>query len=552
MEKKMKMKTAIKKTVITITAAAILMAGVISCRNEKDTENPKIEKLKFAEDKRTLEVGQRASVGISMTPAEARPYNTIAYSTSVNGIVEIDQANSSSEGVVFTAVKAGTVVIMARSGGVVDYLDVTVTGESEITIPYISLSENVLEIPVGKKRYAAVALQGGSPADQNNFTFTNSNDTYVYMESANNTVVLEGLKKGMSRITVGHPKAQYNTSIVAFVLNEGETAKYITGEDVVFMDVGGGTKEYVARVVGIDESYNYNTIYIVSEGNSVIEVLGTGTSCTIKPKSAGVAKVQVRNIYIPDYVFEFQVVVQQKSAVKYIKTQKNFYIINEDEYVNFTANMGGDVPDDWFEKFGFSIDSEHEGIIEVERVQNHYSVKGVKNGSAVLTLTNEYSEVNCDILFIVQNQRTIAGEEGLYIRTSQSVITMEAGKGAPDAVLKMELVGGTSADQNNFEWVVEDSSVLEVEKAPGTVSYKRSQINSPQSYEVEAILKAKKPGTTRITVSNSSPKCLNRGPGRIFGRPGHHKDERRDGQGNKRVRDRRQLFQSGADGMEKQ
>ena len=500
------------RNAVTIALAVSALAAICSCHNEEPAEQPKIEKLQFSEAKKTLEVGQQASVGITITPDEARNGSVIEYSDSVKGIIAIDNQRSSSEGAVFTAVAPGSTVLLAKSGGVADYCDITVTGETEIAIPYISLTEKVLEIPVGKKRYVAASLQGGSPADQNNFIFSNSNDSFVYMESVNNTVVLEGLKKGMSRVTIGHPKAQYNTSCVVFVLNEGENAKYITGENVVFMELGTGTKEYAIRMVGFDESVYSNiignTFFQVIEGNSVIDVTGIGETCTIKAKSAGVAKVQARNQAIADYIFEFQVVVQQKNDVKYINTKQNFYIINDTDYVNFNVYIEGSVPSDWADGFSCHIPAEYDGIIAVDHMKDRFVVHGIRNGHAVLVIENEYTRgFPCEILFIVQNQRIAAEEDSLYIKTSQTVIQMEAGKGAPDAILKMQLAGGTSADQNNFEWVVEDASVITV-AAPGTVIYKRSQVNTLKMYEVEAVITAKKPGTTRITITNK-PKALN-------------------------------------------
>jgi hypothetical protein len=501
------------RNALVITAALLALEVCISCRAEKTPEPPRIEKLQFAESKKSLAVGEQGSVGIAITPAEARAGNPIEYGASVKGIIEINKEKSSSEGAVFTAAAPGSVVLFARSGGVVDYCDITVTGETEITIPYISLTETVLEIPVGKKRYVAASLQGGSPADQSNFTYSNSNDSFLYMESANNTVVLEGLKKGMSRVTIGHPKAQYTASCVVFVVNEGENAKYITGENVAFMELSGGTREYSIRLAGFDESEYANiigrTFFQVIEGQDIIEVLGIGASCTIKAKSAGIAKVQVRNQAVTDYTFEFQVVVQQRSEVKYIQTKQNFYIINDTDYVNFNVTIEGEVPGDWADKFKWRVPAEYADIIVVEHFQDRFAARGVKNGQAVLIIENEYTgQFPCEILFIVQNQKTATAEDGLYIKTSQTVIQMEAGKGAPDAILVVVLVGGTSADQNNFEWVVEDSSIISV-AASGIVSCKRSDVNAKSTYEAQAIITAKKPGTTRIKVSNKSPLCLN-------------------------------------------
>jgi len=487
-----------------LSLAAVLFVTVFSCRNGGETQKANVEKLIFAENNKILEAGQRASIGLTIEPKEAGKTANIEYSVSAKDIIEIDTANSSKEGVVFSALKHGSAVIMAKADGVVEYCSVTVTGETEIAIPYISLSESILEIPVGKKKYASAVLQGGSQADQVNFTFTNSNEHLVYMESANNTVIFEGLKKGMSAVTVSHPKAQYNASILLFTLNEGETARYITGENVVFMEIG-QTKNYASRLVGIDDGYYNQTIYQVVDGAPVADALGTGESCTLKAKSAGVAKVRVTNQAIPDFQFEFQVVVQQKSGVKYITAFNTFYIINNMDTVSFNVRIEGEVPSDWADKLHYETD---DTFISVNRVQDYFYVSGIKNGSTVLKINNDYTDFPCEILFVVQNQNLQTDEDVLYIKTSQKVIQMEAGKNAPAAILQTELVGGTGADQNNFEWVVEDSSVIEV-TAPGKVTCRRSQVNVQQSYQAEAVITAKKPGTTKITVYNHSPKCVN-------------------------------------------
>jgi hypothetical protein len=483
------------------TLGVITALMFFSCRQDAAAARPKIEKIQFAESKKTMAVGERASVGVNITPKEARSGAKIEYSASVKDIVNIDVAASSSEGVVFTAVNPGSTVILARAQGTVDYCDITVTGDAEAVIPYISLTENVLEIPVGKKKYVMAALQGGTPSDQNNFNFINENDYYAYLEYANNTAVIEGLRAGMSKVTVTHPKAQYSVDVLAFVLNEGETTRYITGDNVVFMELGGGTKEYSIRLIGVDESNYNNTVYQVVEGGGVLEVINrAGTSCTLQAKTAGMAKVRVSNQSV-EYPFEFQVVVRAAGDVKYIDVKNNFYIINDDEYVNFNAVMKGDAPSDYADKFSYLLNDEARNILEVQQTQDNFTVSGLKDGKAVLVIDNEYSDFQCEILFVVQNKKTLASESQLYIRTSQYVIQMEAGKGAPDALLIMELVGGTSADQGYFEWIVEDSSIIDV-KAPGAVKYTRAQIDTQTSYEVQAVITAKKTGSTRITVKN--------------------------------------------------
>jgi hypothetical protein len=479
----------------------ILATTVFSCREEAD--NPvSIEKIQFETANKDMYVGERATIKLTINPKEARKSKKVEYSASMQGVISINNEKSSNEGVVFEAVGAGSTVIMARVNGLVEYCNIKVESDPEDPIPYISLTDYVIEMKLGTKRHVVASLQGGKQEDQLNFTFSGKDDT-VAVDYANNTVVIDGIKAGIARITARHPKAQYSVDILVFVLNEGELAKYITGENVVFMGMGSGPKNYSARVVGLRESEIGYCIYQVIEGTEVITVKGSGGFCAIEPKRAGVAKVQVINQEVP-YPFEFQVVVRNSDDVKYIELPANFMIINGSEYYSIGASMRGDVPEDYINYYTYNLSVS--GIVEVQQSQSNFVIKGLKDGITILTVSNRYSEFNSQVLIITQNLNIEEKAKDKYIRTSQQVVSMEAGKDVPDAILKMELVGGTSADRNNFEWVVEDSSIISV-NASGKVSYARTQVDTEALYVAEAVITAKKTGTTRIKISNT--KSLN-------------------------------------------
>jgi len=489
-----------------VIASLILLVGLaISCRKDEQTAVPIfMTKIQFAESRKTLTAGERATVALTIEPPIARMSAPVAYNVSAAGIVAIDIEHSSNEGVVFEAVSPGSVVIVARAGMLVDYCAVTVEGDNEIIIPYIAVTDNVLEVAVGKKKHVAASLQGGMPGDQNNFVFVNNDSDIVYMEYANNTAVIEGVKTGSARITAAHPKAQYSVDVLAFVLNEGETAKYITGENVVFMELAGGTREYAVRMVGLpEEEINY-CIYETVEGRDIVEVKGSGASCTLEAKKTGAAKVRVTN-QAAACPFEFQVVVRSGAEAKYVSASANFCVIDGADMRSINVKMIGDVPDDFINYYTYELSAE--GIVSVQQVKDNFVINGLKNGTVMLTVNNKYGDFPCEILLVAQNQGASAQSQEVYIRTSQQVIQMEAG--GPDAILKMELTGGNEADKNNFEWVVEDSAVITA-AAPGQVRYMRSMIGLVQNtVEAEAIITAKKTGTTRIRVSNIKAKALN-------------------------------------------
>jgi len=463
-----------------------------SCRKDSPDSGPSLESLKFAESKVELMAGDIKSIGLTINPAAVKRNVKVEYTVSGKDIIAIDTAHSGNDGVVFEAVRPGGVVIMAKAAGIVDYCDVTVVGDDEASIPYIALTDSVLEISLGKKKHAVASLQGGTMADYSNFMFSNENDKIVTLDYANNTAVFEGIAPGSSRVTVSHPKAQYAADIIAFVITEGQTARYITGENVVFMTLGDSSREYSIRMTGFDENEINYCSYKVVQGSDIVSVKGSGGSCTIEARREGVAKVQVSH-QGAEYPFEFQVVVNKSGETRYITADKNFFLLSGGAVATVNLSVNNVDNFDADSNYHWTVDAED--VIDVNKINNTLIVKALNNGTAKVTVTNKYSDYPCEILFVVHQSAVIEGKEK-FIRASQQVIQME--KGGPDAKLILELVGGTQADHNSFEWVVEDSSIITAQ-APGHVDHRAMAVVSGA---VEALITARKTGTTRIIVSN--------------------------------------------------
>jgi hypothetical protein len=471
----------------------VLIAG---CRSNE--EKPKIDKLEFQEKTRNMKIGENAAVGIKILPENAKTAERIKYTASGNGIIEIDEAKSSNDGVVFTAAGGGSAVISAKAQGIVDYLEVSVEGAAETGIPYITVTDNVLEVPLGTKKHFMSTLQNGQPNDYLSFAFSNREQNIIQYETANNTVVIEGLKPGTDIVTVKHPKAQYSVDVLVFVLEIGEYAKYITGDNVVFME-SGKEQVYYTRLIGIGESETGYSVYQVIEGNDIITVSGSGEYCSISSKKEGVAKVRVTNRSVP-YPFEFQVIVRGKEDLGYIAMSSSFVILEDNTTRNIYAYFNGNAPADINDKYTWYFEGDMTGIVEVTRYGDNFALKALKNGNVKLIIENEYSLVRQEVLIQVHFAEVSYGEK--LITTSQNVIYMELG--GVDAILRMKLTGGTQADKNNFEWVVEDSSIINavVPDGNGTV-YHRAMVSNDAVQEVTAKITAKKAGTTYITVTNT-------------------------------------------------
>jgi hypothetical protein len=499
-----------KKFILVVFAGFVVTSTIfISCWHSQEENIPAVQGLKFSVDRRDMSVGERVTVEITVNPPEARSKAQISYSMSNFGIVKIDGAASSANGAVLEALSNGSSVLIARANGIVACCDISVKGGAISVIPHIVVTENILEVPVGARRHVVANLQGGTPADHSGFTFLNNDHDVASIESANNTLVIEGIRSGMTRVQINHPKAQYGVDILVFVLNDGETAKYLTADkNVVFMNMGDNVHNFYLRLVGFDEdaanTIIQRSVYQVVEGSGVVYVRGSGDSCTIQPLSPGIAKVRVTNQEV-EHPFEFQVVVKAREENCYIDIPDNLVILNHNDLYNFNARFVGDVSEDVINKYTFSLSEQ--GIVNVLQTQNYFTITAQKTGIVVMTIDNEYSDFPRELLIMV---RTAGGEitnNQTYISTSQNIIQMET---ESTAVLTMQLVGGIESDRNLFEWVVEDASIITAEVSHGIRTYQRAAVDlaSQGTFEAEALISSgKKAGTSTITISN--PKTSN-------------------------------------------
>jgi len=61
-----------KKTMVKVISVFTILLLLISCRKDDTSAKPKIDKIQFAESKKEMAVGERATIGVTITPKEAR------------------------------------------------------------------------------------------------------------------------------------------------------------------------------------------------------------------------------------------------------------------------------------------------------------------------------------------------------------------------------------------------------------------------------------------------------------------------------------------------
>jgi acetolactate synthase small subunit len=466
-------------------------AGIISCRTES-SEKVKIESIKFQESSKTVKLQEEVTIGVTVSPENAKKTNVIAYSASTPGVIEINQSASGNDGVVFRAVGYGSTVILAKSGGVIDYCDVIVEGPAEDVIPYISVSTPVIEIPVNQKRSVVVNLQGGTPADNGGFVWYNLNTGALDVNFTGNVGVIEGLQKGSGKIRVSHPRAQYNVEVLAFVLGIDEMARYITAKENVLVLTRGEEKDFLVSLVGCSPADVNRMMWEIVEGVGLITMVPSGDSCRIRAVGEGTATIRVTNTAV-EYPFEFQVIVSRGSDGRYIELDDNFIILNGAQQRNIVARFNGEAPSNVYDKYTYSVSNE--GVISVQQVQNIFRISPLEIGSVVLTINNEYSEFPRDVLVMVESFAAVDLKK--YITTSQNIVYMEVDG---EALLTMTLVGGNEADKDGFEWEVSDYTLLEAASGHGNVRYRAMYVDTGNKFEAQAFLTAKRAGTVTIKI----------------------------------------------------
>ena len=486
--------------------AGIVVIGflAISCRKGDEPEPPRIEKLNFEEKAKQTYVGDTATVKINAQPEEGKSHDRIEYRASDSSVIEI-QTDSSNDGVVFKGLKRGTTVITASVNGVVDYCAVTVVGGDEAVIPHIVVSDYVLECLRGERRSIVASLAGGTPLDNSAFvwSYSGQDKNVISLESANNVGVFDTLSTGESVITVSHPKAQFSVNVLVFVTEKNIVPVYITtSHNVINLKTAGNLFEYAVNLYGSGGSGdNYGFMHEILDGNDVIGLRANNNIGTVTPKARGIARIGVSHQKAAHRI-EIIVIVTEEIVYNYIDIDNTLLLMEEGHYKVINAVLEGNAPEDYIDKFVFS--NENNDVIEIESSKNMAGIKALKRGSSVITVKNEYADFDREVLVIVNGPGEMVSNE-YYITTNQNVITTEVNG---EAELTMKLAGGNSADANNFIWTVEDGSIIEVNSAHGEVRYaNRSMVNNgEQKFEAVAYIKAKKIGTTKITIENPKSK----------------------------------------------
>jgi len=477
-----------------IVALSVLMALWAGCRQEPETPRPVVTSLAFIESRIEMKIGEKVTARINMQPVEVRKYEEIQYSASVEGYIELSE--KSNDGVVVTALAGGTVIVVAKAGEYTAYLEVNIEHEEIIVKPYIVVPTQVIEVYEGMRKSVQVSLYNGNAVDNALFVWEEEEGKdNIRVQSTGNEAVVEGLKRGSQKIIISNEISEYKAEILVFVIGVNETVKYITtGENIMFLTVGGINKHITANLMNGSEIDKNDFTFAVIEGEENIRILSSNNTCSVSPVKEGTSVIKVSHP-LSEYDLEVRVIVYAGEE-SYIEIDKNFILMSIGEQEKITARIEGLDNERW--NYDFSYSSTDESVAQVQQLNNEFIVTAAKGGTSIVQILNSNIEYSREVLVMVREQIHVLPDE-IYITTSQNVVQLEIGQETATN-LYMQLVGGIEADRNGFSWTVEDGTIVEAESSYGKVNYqKRSVIDVLNAV---ALLTPKKIGVTKIKIEH--------------------------------------------------
>ena len=484
---------------------AVLFCETGCRRGEDEPEKEKISSIEFDKPNAAVKIGEETTVRVTAKSDEAKHNETIAYTATDEGYIEIKEA--SNDGFIIRGLKGGSTVIVAKSEKVTAYFQVRVERENILT-QYISVAQPVIELKEGDRVSTQVSLYGGNALDNPGFVWNlETGKNNIGISSTDNIAVISGLQRGHQKITVSHPKAEFTNEILVFVRGVDEEIKYLTsGSNVLMMPNDGQYHDFDVVLINGISSDVVNIQYSIAEGEDIIEISGSQTKCNVLAKRSGTAVVRVSH---PLAAADFDVrVIVYDTNTPYIVLDKTFVLLSVSESVSVSAAVenarNGVLHKNQFTKEIFENNekiAEENSIIEIQQTNESFWIRGRRGGTARVVISNAQAEVSREVLVVVRDEAILIDD--YYFTTTQNIITTQVGD---DSVfLRVQLINGTSAEANRFVWEIDDGTVAGIYAHHGVAKGNRAMVTA---FEGVLEITPKKPGTAKIKITNEHEKYL--------------------------------------------
>lgn len=384
---------------------------------------------------------------------------------------------------------SGQTTVSARLEGCPDCVfTVTVLPEGEetgvVNSRYLTSDKNAVVIrSVGGTADLSVSGVNISESDMTKTRWESEDESIATVVGNGERAVVTAEKEGRTRIKVSNPKSansilidvkvgalfEWSDDFYVFITTEEDSVTLVKGETKTI----GAVLENSTAVNGFSWS--------VSGKGGIIEATGTADgTCFIEAVEAGMTELTVKNTNA-DFEKTILVVVanscEELLGIRYLSTIQNVVTIGETYSETVTVsvkNADREILDGYH---WVSSDSRTVRVVSSGSTAVFY---GLKQGSAKITVTNDYCDYPLEIIANVVDPVLAAANP--YI-ACQNIVTLKVGDDA--LTLTADLIGGKESDYQNFVWHCQDSSIA-------------SLYSSNETAQVKAV----KEGVTQIVISH--------------------------------------------------
>ncbi len=503
----------------SILVSAFLFEGcsLLFNNNISEEKTDEVTAVTFASSSVVVAKGGNTYLKYSITPSSIQNKVLVnwAYDSS---IISIDADHN---GVIITGLKKGTTYLKATANGITATCLVTVDGSDDVYEgePYIYSNFTVVELTPGSNTTVSASLYGGTSTDLEEFVWTIRDSSIASIDWARGSCVVTAKKTGSTQITVSHPNATYDYTMVLYVYSDTLTASYITtSQNIVVINKAEVSSKSLTFSVANPVTANYEKGFsyeiITENGDDCCSVIGNGSTAILTPLKNGLSVLRVSH---ENCEYTLDVLVKVTTAVEnvYIVPSTTTLIVNgsDDSYSIYADIEGTDkyVNPDAFEwilldENGNEIsESDCSDYMECKASGNQFSVTGKKNGAFKVKIRHELSEYSRTVLIILRNQAGSAIDSSMYITTSENYVKTQVG--ADTVQITVSVMGGETGDENDLVWTIdngENNDICKIVTPTGKVSARtRAAGNITDGYLYITPLKA---GTATISVSH--PKIL--------------------------------------------
>lgn len=503
--------------VLSVLASAFLLESCSFWMHDSEPEEKTedVTAVSFASGSLSVSKGGNTYLKYSISPSDIQNKVSVSWDYD-SSIISIDADHN---GVVITGLKTGTTYLKATANNITATCLVTVEGADDVYEgePYIYSNFTVVELTPGSNTAVSASLYGGTSTDLEDFVWSIKDPSVADINYARGSCVITAKKTGSTQITVSHPNATYDYTMVLYVYTDTLTASYITtSQNIVVInkaDVSSKTVTFsVANPVSSNHEKGFSYEIVTENGDDCCSVIGNGSTAILTPLKNGLSVLRVSH---ENCEYALDVLVKVTTAVEnvYIVPSATTLIVNgsDDSYSIYADIAGTDKyvnPDafEWtlFDEKGNEItESDCSDYMECKSSGNQFTVTGKKNGAFKVKIRHELSEYSRTVLIILRNQAGSAIDASMYITTSENYVKTQVG--ADTTCITVSIMGGEPGDENDLVWTIdngENNDICKIVTPTGKIAARTAGSITNGSLYITPLHM----GTTTISVSH--PKIL--------------------------------------------